>query len=558
MKKAFLFYLFLLFLSGNSFSQNGEIVFQIIDKKYESPISYATIILQKLNRGTHADIDGYFRIPELYFEDESIKISSIGYNTQVLKLSNFKKNSINKIYLIPFINQLDEILIVTRKNKERQKPLSAEQIVRNAINNIPKNYPMEPHSYIGYYRDYQQPTNTNYKKVNKLKKNPNYINLHESIVQSFDQGFQTNKLIHKENQSILYKYKVNNNFLKDSLLKIPYDNKENKFSKNVSITPLGGNELNILNITNSIRNYNTQSVSFINTLNKNFTANHSFQIDSKKNMNGVYLYEISFKSIKEKTDFNHYAKGKIYISKNDFSIYKLNYNLYNLTSENPQYSLLLEYLPKGDKMFLNYMMFNNKFTVKNPDFLTLETISYNVEALKTSLFLNQLGSDKSEKSFSKNINNEAKINLIFNKPLLKNSIKPLSRNIKVYYKNKKLKTLDYNIEKSSPKTITLILKTRQLAKIGLSDEVIEKKEFTKNLRFEIKNIESKDGLIINKPINFEFYQYREFFVQEVFQNKSLPKTKSFVDKNSPLSNSTQNAMDYKDQYWLNSPLKKIN
>lgn len=567
MKRLFIFFIGLLFVSETMYSQNGEIVFQILDEKDKSPISYATIILQELNRGTHADIDGFFKIPELYFENGSIKISSIGYNSQELKLSNFKRNGINKIYLIPFVDNLDEILIVSSKKDKRQKALSAKEIVKNAIDNIVQNYPIKPHSYIGYYRDYQQPINTNYQKVRKLEQNPNYINLHEGIVESFDQGFHTNKLLDTGNQSALYKYKENDNFLADSLLKIPYDNKANKFSKNVSITPLGGNELNILNITNSIRNHNTQSVSFINTLDKNFIINHTFKIESTKNMNEVSLYEISFKSIREETSQNHSASGKIYISKNDFSIYRLNYNLFHLNAEKPQYSLILEYLPKGDKMFLNYMMFNNQFTVKNPDYLKLELISYSGKEVKNSFFFDQpiLESSTTPLSTGFNINNEIsknvyidnekKFNLFFNKPILESSIKPLSRNIIVYYKNKKLKTSDYTIESSFPKTITLIMNAKQLERVGFLEQVMEDEKFSENIRVELKNIESTDGLVINKPINFEFYQYREFFVQEVFEGKSLPKTKSFVDKVLPLSKATQNPMDFTNQYWLNSPLK---
>lgn len=526
MKKIFLLCIGLLFLNGKIFTQKKEIVFQILDKKNEQPISYATIIIQELNRGTHADIDGFFKVPEKYLDSVYIKISSIGYVTKKLKLSGFEKNTIHKIFLNPFVNDLNEILIVSSKKK---KKITAKQIVKKAVTNILENYPITPHSYIGYYRDYLQPTNTEYQKTRKLKKNPKYINLNEGIVESFDQGFHTNKLKDEKNQTTLYKFKINQDFLIDPLLKIPYDNLGKKFLQNFAIAPLGGNELNILNITNAIRNHNTQSFSFVDILDKNFIKNHIFYLESTKNMNGVSLYEISFKSLKEKTSYDYTAAGKIFISKNDFSIYKLNYTLFYKKAKNPQYSVLLEYLPKSDKMFLNYMMFNNLFAMKSTDYLQLDGVSY--------------------------ISKQNVFNLFFNKPLLESSMKPISRNIKIYYKKKKLKISNVHLEEKSQKRIILTMNVKQLIKMGLLDEAIDDKEFQKNLSVELKNIKAENGMVINKPATFEFYQYREFFVQEVFENKLLPNQKNFVNKSLPLSKSSVIPVALENNYWLNTPLK---
>ena len=526
MKKKYLLYLAFFFLSVHILSQNKEIVFQILDEKENTPISYATIILQELKRGTHADFDGFFKIPEKYLETLSVKISAIGYTSKELKISDFKKNVVNKILLKPFVDNLTEILIVSSKKKRN---LSAKSIVKKAIDNILDNYPIKPHSYIGYYRDYQQPTNTEYQKIRELDTNPKYINLNEGIVESFDQGFQTNKLMHEKNQTTLYKFKINEDFLIDSLLKIPYDNKATKFLKDFSITPFGGNELNILNITNAIRNYNTQSFSFVDVLDKNFVENHTFYIESTKSMNGISLYEISFKSLKEKTSYDYNAIGKIFIAKKDFSIYKIDYAIFYKNDKKPQYSVLLEYLPKGDKMFLNYMMFNNLFTIKSTDYLKLEGVSY--------------------------INNQNVFNLFFNKPILESSLKPISKNIKIYYKNKRLKIKSFRLGKGSQKRILLTMNRKQLIKTGILNNEITEKQLNENLRFELKKIEALNGMIVNKPATFEFYQYREFFVQKVFENKNLPIDETFIDKILPISKAIQKPMNFKNEYWLNSPLK---
>ena len=50
-------------------------------------------------------------------------------------------------------------------------------------------------------------------------------------------------------------------------------------------------------------------------------------------------------------------------------------------------------------------------------------------------------------------------------------------------------------------------------------------------------------------------QYREFFVQEVFENKRLPGQKNFIDKSLPLSKSMVTPLKLENDYWMNTPLK---
>jgi len=50
-------------------------------------------------------------------------------------------------------------------------------------------------------------------------------------------------------------------------------------------------------------------------------------------------------------------------------------------------------------------------------------------------------------------------------------------------------------------------------------------------------------------------QYREFFVQEIFENKRLPIQKNFIDKRLPLSKSLITPLKLENNYWLNTPLK---
>lgn len=528
MKKLF-FFVFIFFVSGNLFSQEKNLTFQILDNETKEPVSYATIIIKNTNRATHADFDGFFKIPQRFFETGFIGISSIGYQTKEVKLSDYKKESNNKIVLNIYTANLDEIVITAGKNKKSKKKLKTKDIVKNAIHNILENYPTNPHSFIGYYRDYQQPTSKSYKSIRGYKENPNYVNLNEGIIEVFDQGFQTSKFIDTKNQSLIYKYNTNTNFIVDSLLKIPYDNSKNKFSKNLTITPFGGNELNILNITNAIRNHNRHSFSFADTFNKDFVSNHKFKMEGSKNMKGVSLYEISFKSISHKTSSKYKALGTIYISKYNFEIYKLNYNLYYLNSKQPQYNVILEYLPRGDKMYLNYMMFNNLFSVKDEDYFRITGANLNVK--------------------------KGDFNIFFNKPIHEPSIDPSNFNLKIYYKKKRLKVLKIDLEKRFKKTLVLKLDLKQMKSLGISIGKLDKSNFIEDLDIKVKNLKSLSGHVVNVPDVFNVYQFREFFVQEVFENKNLPESTNFINKFLPLSKAVITPLELKNTYWLNTPLK---
>jgi hypothetical protein len=50
-------------------------------------------------------------------------------------------------------------------------------------------------------------------------------------------------------------------------------------------------------------------------------------------------------------------------------------------------------------------------------------------------------------------------------------------------------------------------------------------------------------------------QYREFFVQEIFENKKLSLQNSFIDKSLPLSKSMITPLKLDHNYWMNTPLK---
>ena len=525
LKKIYFFFFAFNFILGSLFSQE-KLSCTVLDITTKKPVVYATVMLKKINRGTHADLNGNFEIPLRYKKTGIIRISSIGYKTKEIKLSTLKRKSTNIIYVSPSNNYLNEVVVKTSRKKKRQ-PL-AKQIVRKAIENILENYPTEAHSYIGYYRDYQQPVGDSYQKTIKSEEQIKYLNVNEAILESFDDGFDSDKLKSKKNQTLLYKYRTNKSFVQDSTLTIPYDNKSKKYSESVYITPLGGNELNILQLTNAVRNYNKMSFSFTNVFQKDFLKNHTFRVKRIIFSDKTPLYEITFFSINAKTSYEYSAYGSIYISKQDFAIHKLNYNLYYKRKKNPQYSITIEYRPKKDKMYLNYITFNNFFEATNGNYFKIDKTIF----------------DPKKNSFI----------VSFNRQLYFDSLEPFRRNFKMYYKNERLKVIDVNTFDTNNRTVTIHIDKESLTKINFEKEKYNP-NYGKYFSFEIENIKDINGFIINQRASIKVNQYREFFVQEVFENKRIPLQQNFIDKSLPLSKSIITPLKLENNYWMNTPLK---
>ena len=511
----------LIFSVSVGFSQSSKsFICKVLDSKTKEPVPFATIMLTELNRGTHADIDGFFEIPNIYEKDYSLTISSIGYLTTKVKISTLKSTETNIIYLSFADTLLDEVVIKAKKKK--RKRLLAYGIVRRAIDNIPKNHPRQAFSFIGYYRDYQQPVDDSYAKFLNINDTIEYLNLHEGIIEVFDAGFGTNQLTDDRNQTAVYSFKTNNNFRVDSTITIPYDNGQKKFANTFRITPLGGNELNLLNLVNAIRNYDKMSFSFVNVFRDGFPEFHEFKVTSTQYVNGKPVYEISFETKKARNDY--FANGKIYIQEDNYAIHKFTYNLFFRSRSNLKYTITSEFKEKNKQMFLNYITFNNFFIARSSDFFQVKKITLDLKSLTYKLELN--------------------------KDLSEDSRKYLNRKIKVYFKNKRI-----GVERVK------VLRDRVLmVKLKASDAYVfyktKNEDISSYTSFKFSNIKDVNGYKLNKPVELKFNQYRELYVQEIFPFKPLQNNKVFMDKFLPLSKAKIDSTKFENEYWINSPLKR--
>src|SRR5579859_4822130 len=151
-------------------SQTDVMQGKVIDSKSRQAIPFASIKIWVSNRlfGVVTNGDGDFQIPSSYKNQiDSVVISCIGYAKRLIKADQFVIGTENTIELRQSAVQLTEVEVKTKSR------LSAARIVSNAIAYIPRNYPGQPYSYVGYYRDYQ------------LKENK-YYNLNEALVGVFD------------------------------------------------------------------------------------------------------------------------------------------------------------------------------------------------------------------------------------------------------------------------------------------------------------------------------------------------------------------------------------
>ncbi|MEM6517365.1 MAG: hypothetical protein AAF688_14375, partial [Bacteroidota bacterium] len=354
-------------------------------------------------------------------------------------------------------------------------------------------------------------------------------NLNEAIIEQFDAGIFTNKLTDLKNQSALYFFKENLNFPTDTLKKMRYDDNV-KFLQDADVLPYGGNELMLLNAHNPVRIYNTRSFSYVYRMKYEFLDNHLFQKNKTYVFNDEPIIEIAISNLESptgnhygkqsrgRTATGHFAKGKIAISLLDYSIIGFEYSLYDDNDRNPLFNTTLEYRKIKGKMFLNYITFNNRFKLKSDEIFTYSKI------------------------FSSTHENGFYIK--FNRDVMEKTLKP--NNLKLEFKGKRYKPIE--IELKDKQTVFIVMDDNEIDLSEVSEESLRKATFI------LKRIKDVDNNELYDNISQEIYQFREFFVQEVFERKRPSQNLLPVDKLKPLSQSFTNDFINIDSYIINSPL----
>lgn len=531
MIKNLLVFAFLFLTITFCFGQN-EILVELNDSETAEPLAYATIRFKGGSRGLVSDYYGQFRL--LYKSVDSlpvILITSMGYKSLEVDTKTLSLNVLNKIKVEPQIESLDTIILnVSKRDRIKSENISnkiseggkksASEIVDMAISKIPLHLSNLPHSYIGYYRDYQLVDNT-------------YHNLNEGILEQYEAGISTYKISDTLNQNVFYRFNKNNDFVIDEELAAAYSD-GSKFIENAQIGSFGGNELTILNVHNPIRNFNRNTFSYVYQMNEDFLDNHIFRKGKIEFINDEPIIKISF-STKASTQKNNYTlidnnirvsnhnkvSGVISISLEDFAIYDFGYKVYEGRRQKPLFNVDIQYRKENRKMYLNYITFNNRFVLEDAKPFMESNIIY----------------DKTDNAFD----------IEFNNSIDPSTVK--SKNFKIRYKG--INVLIESVIPTSKKSVRVNISDFDGVLSGLQD-----KDLT-NIKVKMKRLKDFTGAKIYKPKLITAYQFREFFVQEVFTDKMLRTDLSFISKVRPLDKAQINSLESKVDYIINSPLQEV-
>ena len=89
-------------------------------------ITYANIVL-KNGKGTYSDEFGSFKLTVKNVDTDTLKVSTIGYESQFIPVNVFKNHLIYDVLLTPKTEDLDEVLISSKKLKYGKKEILGEQ-----------------------------------------------------------------------------------------------------------------------------------------------------------------------------------------------------------------------------------------------------------------------------------------------------------------------------------------------------------------------------------------------------------------------------------------------
>ncbi|WP_339753484.1 carboxypeptidase-like regulatory domain-containing protein [Algoriphagus aquimarinus] len=157
----FLCFTIFLFCAQVALAQNQQtnnISGVVTDKEDSSPVQFAYLYLKNYpDFSALADERGEFKFffPS-QFSDEIVVISSIGYEKKEVSISSLAKTG-NTLKLQRQLLSLNEVTVMPEDH-------SMEEMISQAIDNIPKNYPDKRHQLMGFYRK----VSTNYEEFTKL------------------------------------------------------------------------------------------------------------------------------------------------------------------------------------------------------------------------------------------------------------------------------------------------------------------------------------------------------------------------------------------------------
>ena len=148
----------LLFLlcSYSMVAQSLNLRGQVLDKQTQEPVPFVNIKLNNFHYGTSTNLDGRFELkltPERFEGQDELRITAIGYKTQITRLAQLNPERYQTIYLEPVSTRLDGVTIKSARAR-RKENTQAKTLVMDALDNIPHNRPKNHYMANAFYRHY--------------------------------------------------------------------------------------------------------------------------------------------------------------------------------------------------------------------------------------------------------------------------------------------------------------------------------------------------------------------------------------------------------------------
>jgi len=122
----------ILFLTPPLFAQTKTIKGKVIDEN-NIPLSGANVLVISKHIGTSTNNNGIFKLTAKFSKNDKIKISFLGFQSKILKVSNFTSNKLLIIKLSSKILSSQTILVQAIAHNRQEVPVTFSQVSRKEI-----------------------------------------------------------------------------------------------------------------------------------------------------------------------------------------------------------------------------------------------------------------------------------------------------------------------------------------------------------------------------------------------------------------------------------------
>ena len=140
---------------------------KVIDSDTKKPVVFANVYIDGTSIGTVTNSEGEFvlKIPS-NLKDSKLGVTYLGYDNAVIQLKDLRPMN-NIVALNPAPIPIDAVII------RKGDPL---ELIKGALRNIKKNYPVNPEQQVGFYRE-------------TIKQNRNYIEVAEAVLDVYKSSY---------------------------------------------------------------------------------------------------------------------------------------------------------------------------------------------------------------------------------------------------------------------------------------------------------------------------------------------------------------------------------